>query len=140
MWWGLLAIISAVVVAGCATRGVRQADTDAWVGRPVADLDKHPIFLTMRIVKTRADDGTEIRNYVNGRNASSCSTSGSANAYLNTADYASFTNCMQTFQACNNVFYINKGVISRYTPIGTGGGRCYTDDTTRPDFAGATNL
>jgi hypothetical protein len=142
MWAHSLAIVSAVAVAGCATptRVVRQPDLDAWVGRPVSDLDKHPIFLTMRVVKTRAADGTEIRNYVNGSSASSCSTLGSANAYLNTADYDSFTNCMQTFEACNNVFYINKGVISRYTPIGTSGAHCYTDDRSRPDFAGATNL
>jgi hypothetical protein len=77
---------------------------------------------------------------VNGKSVASCSHGGTANAYLDTAAYNSFTNCMQAFEACNNIFYINKGVVSRYTPIGTGGGRCYTDDRLRPDFTGSADL
>ena len=47
---------------------------------------------------------------------------------------------MQTFAACNNIFYINSGVVTQYTPIGTGGMRCYTDERLRPGFASATNI
>jgi hypothetical protein len=34
-------------------------------------LDAHPIFLTMQVVKSVTSDGTEIRNYINGRNVAS---------------------------------------------------------------------
>jgi hypothetical protein len=65
----------ALMVSSCAS--VHQEDLQSWAGRPVNDLDKHPIFLTMQVVRTRTADGTEIRNYVNGRNTASCSGGGS---------------------------------------------------------------
>src|SRR5262249_25712874 len=124
--------------------GVREADLQAWVGRPVADLDKHPIFLTMRVVRTRTADGTEIRNYVNGRNISSCSAGGIGSTIFGTTvdmeTYSKFSNCMRAFAACNNIFYIKNGLVTQYSPIGTGGQRCYTNETLRPGFTGAANI
>lgn len=130
----------AVFLASCAT--VRQDDLKAWQGAPVSALDTHPVFLTMQVVKTRTNDGIEIRNYVNGRAVASCSGGGSVlvNSYINLASYNQFTNCMQGFAACNNIFYISNGQVQRYTPIGTGGAKCYTNDTVRPGFSGATNV
>lgn len=127
-----------IMIGGCA--GVRQEDTQSWVGASVATLDLHPIFLTLPVVKTKAADGTEIRNYINGRNIGSCSRGGMVIGHtVDLASYHSFTNCMQSFAACNNIFYIRGGRIVRYTPVGTGGARCYTDETTRPSFIGSTN-
>jgi hypothetical protein len=47
-------------LSGCAH--VRQEDLAEWAGQPVDLLDKHPVFLTMRSVRTMTADGTEIRN------------------------------------------------------------------------------
>jgi hypothetical protein len=128
-----------MVTASCAS--VRQEDLQSWVGRPVADLDKHPIFLTMQSVRTRAADGTEIRNYVNGQDVSSCSGGGTIFAgTVDMATYSRFSSCSAGFAACNNIFYIKNGVVTQYTPVGTGGARCFTDERARPDFAGATNI
>jgi hypothetical protein len=41
-----------LLVAACAT--VREEDTASWVGRPVSDLEKQPVFLTMPVVRTHA--------------------------------------------------------------------------------------
>jgi hypothetical protein len=115
--------------------GVRQEDLQSWVGRPVSDLDNHPMFVTIPSVRTRTSDDTEIRNYVNGPNVASCSGGGAVFAeYVDIATYRQFSNCMQSFAACNNIFYIRRGVVKQYSPISTGGVRCYTDERARPDF------
>jgi hypothetical protein len=133
----IIALALALTLASC----VHQEDLQSWVGRPVADLDKHPLFLTMQMVRTQAADGTEIRNYVNGRTVASCSGGGTVFAgYVDMATYSRFSNCAQTFAACNNIFYIKDGVVTQYTPIGSGGARCYTDASVRPGFTGATNF
>ena len=136
-------IISSIALSflliGCMT--VRQVDLDAWVGQPVVALEKHPFFITVPVVKTVASDGTEIRNYVNGRNISSCSGGGSI--FVSTVDFATynrFSQCMSGFAACNNIFYINKGRVTQFVPVGTGGVRCYTDERIQPNFRGATNI
>lgn len=126
-------------LAGC--QSVRVEDTAAWEGRPVSDLELHPVFATMRLVKTVASDGTELRNYVNGGNASSCSSDASIFATtVSSAVYSDFTNCMSRFAACNNIFYVKSGRVLSYVPTGSGGARCYTDERTRPGFRGATNF
>jgi len=56
------------------------------------------------------------------------------------AAYSRFSACMQRVPACNNIFYIKDGVVTQYTPIGSGGGHCYTDETTRPGYAGPVNI
>ncbi len=135
-------VFASVVVAmlgGCAT--VRQVDLDAWVGQPVAALETHPIFLTVPVVKTVASDGTVIWNYVNGANLGQCSGGGSVwGQQLDFASYNQFTVCVQRFAACNNIFYIRDGKVQRYTPIGTGGARCFTTEQLQPQFRGATNI
>ena len=133
-------ILVVLLLAGCA--GIRQEDLDAWVGQPVLQLDKHPMFLTMPVVKTIATDGTEIRNYVNGRNFQDCWAQNSGNVTGNAnpqggsyVDYASFNssmNCSSGFMACNNLFYIKGGIVERYLPVGSGGARCFTDDRAKP--------
>jgi hypothetical protein len=40
----------------------------------------------------------------------------------------------------HNISYIKDGVVTQYTPIGTGGARCYTDERARPGFAGPANI
>ena len=88
-----------LVFTGCAT--VHQEDLDAWAGRPVSDLEKHPILMTLPVVRTTATDGTEIRDYVNGKTISQCSSGGTVFAgYVSMATYSGFTNCMQNFAAC----------------------------------------
>jgi hypothetical protein len=104
----------------------------------VQALDTQPMFLTMPMVKTVTAEGTEIRNYVNGRNIGVCMGGGTiAGTTVSTATYGQFIRCMQGFAACNNIFYIKNGIITDYMPIGTGGMRCYTNDMTRPGFRGA---
>jgi len=127
-------IIGLAMLAGCV---VHREDTDSWIGVPVAELDKQPFFLTLPQVRTQAADGTEIRNYVNGQNVASCFGSGFATGtggYVSSATYNEFTDCTQRFAACNNIFYIKNGVVTQYTPIGSGGMRCFTDASVRPGY------
>lgn len=128
-----------LLLAACAS--VRPEDQAAWVGVPVSALDKHPIFLTMSVVKTIASDGTEIRNYINGANVGSCSAGGSIfSGTISYANYSAFSSCMSRFAACNNIFFINAGKVTSYTPVGSGGARCFTDARLQPNFSGATNI
>ncbi len=134
-------IFITLCLSACASTGVRQIDLDSWIGQPVVALETHPVFLTMTAVKTVASDGTQIWNYVNGANLGGCTGGGSV--YRNTIDYASyskFSQCMQRFAACNNIFYIKNGVVQRYAPIGTGGARCYTNESAQPHFRGSANI
>lgn len=134
-----IALGLALMVTACAT--VREEDTASWVGQPVVNLEKHPVFLTMSLVKTKASDGTEIWNYVNARNIGGCSQGGTIfGTTVNMATYSSFTNCMSSVAACNNIFYVKNGIVERYTPIGSGGMRCYTDARAKPGFSGSTNI
>jgi len=135
----ILSFIAASIFTGCQT--VRKADLDAWVGQPVIALETHPIFLTIPVVKTQASDGTKIWNYVNGANLGQCS--GNGNIYTGTVDYAAyskFSSCVQRFSACNNIFFIKNDRVVKYTPIGTGGARCYTTKESQPGFSGAANI
>ncbi len=135
------AALLAAFVSGCVTRQVRDEDLQVWVGRPVADLERHPVFVTLTVVRTQTSDGTEIRNYLNGRLATSCSAGGTVfRGVINSASYNTFMNCMQQVPACNNLFYVKNGIVTQYTPIGTGGARCYTDERTRPGFAGPADF
>ena len=128
-----------LLLAGCAS--VHKEDTDAWVGQPVAELDKHPMFMLMKLVRTQADDGTEIRNYVNGKELVTCSSGGSVYAGpVSMATYNQYNSCARNFPTCNNIFYIKDGRVLSYAPVGTGGARCFTDDRARPGFRGATNF
>jgi hypothetical protein len=65
-------VLGALLLFGCAASSLRPDDLVAWKGRPVADLDQHPIFATMRMTRTYAADGTETRalaDYSTGRSA-----------------------------------------------------------------------
>ena len=140
-------LLALLLVAACAH--VREEDQAAWVGQPVSALEKHPVFLTMQLVRTQASDGTEIWNYVNARNVSSCSgflggygnaSSGTYGGVTSFSAYNGFMNCMSNVAACNNIFYVEGGIVQRYTPVGSGGARCRTDARLQPGFKGATNI
>lgn len=131
------AVFLLTVVSGC----VNKSDLDAWQGVPVAELDKHPFFLTVPAVRTIASDGTEIRNYVNGGNVASCSGGGQIFAStVDAARFSGFSTCMQRFEACNNIFYIKDGRVQQYIASGTGGAICMTDATLRPGYRGSSNF
>ena len=135
----LALVIAAGQIAGCAH--VRPEDLTAWEGQPVELLDKHPVFLTMRSVRTVTADGTEIRNYVNGIGGECIESSAVVSGgVVNSATYSQFSSCVAHVRACNNIFYIKDGRVLRYAPIGTGGGRCYTNEATNPNFSGAANI
>ena len=106
-----LLLVVAVSLGGCAS--VHQEDTDSWKGRPVADLDKHPLTLVAsHVVRVTTADGTELRDYVNGRNVAQCSGGGSVFAgTVNMTSYNTFMSCMQRFQACHAVYTIKDGIV-----------------------------
>ena len=135
----LIIVLGGLLVAGCQT--VRQEDLASWVGAPVSALDAQPFFLTRPMVRTITADGTEIRNYVNGANVGGCSGGGSVySGTVDMATYQQYTSCVSRAAACNNIFYIKNGRVIRYTPIGTGGMRCYTNEAVRPGFTGPANI
>lgn len=134
-----------ILALGCmilaATGCVRAEDLEAWVGQPVAALETHPVFSTVPVVRTRASDGTEIWNYVNGREVTNCEQSvRGSGGHASYATYSRVTNCTSGVMACNNIFYVRNGIVLRYTPIGTGGAICYTDSRMQPHFYGSTNI
>lgn len=135
----IIALTLIATLTACAT--VRQVDVNAWVGQPVIALESHPFFITIPPVKSQLSDGSEIWNYVNGGNLSSCTGGGDVyGRKLNSTQYSQFASCLQRFAACNNIFYIRDGKVTQYTPVGTGGMRCYTDESLQPNFRGATNV
>lgn len=136
------ALFGTALLTGCASRPeVRAEDLQAWVGVPVAMLDKHPLFSVLPVTKTVAADGTEIRNYVNGQAVGGCSSSGTGIAVTRTVASANTnTSCATSFAACNNIFHISGGRVIRYVPSGTGGGSCMTNEKVRPDFSGPANF
>jgi hypothetical protein len=78
----------------------------------VSVLDKQPIFLTMRSVRTVTADGTEIRNYVNGASVSSCGGGGDVfSGTVNSATYDDFSSCIARAAASNNIFYVKDGIV-----------------------------
>ena len=126
------ALPSVLMLASCGSTTVHQDDLQSWKGVPVDQLDKHPMFRTMQVVRTRATDGTEIRDYVDG-DVASCSAGGTVFAGSVDLDtYSEFSNCMKSFPACQNIFYVKDGVVLQYAPIGTGGMGCNTNKQTRP--------
>lgn len=133
------AILILIALAACVT--VREEDLNSWVGQPVSKLDRHPVFSLMPVEVQQSPDGTEIRNYVNGANVRSCFGSSTASAfspYMITVN--SGGSCVQRFAACNNRFYIQRGVVQQYVPVGTGGARCFTDARATPDGWRGQNL
>jgi uncharacterized circularly permuted ATP-grasp superfamily protein len=114
-----------LTLASCAIfQKVHQEDLQSWVGVPVTQLDKHPTFLTMQLVRRQAADGTEIRDYVNnGGDVAVCSGGGRV------------ASCAESSVVCHNIFYIKNGVVTQYLPTG----QCYTDETVRPGYAGPAN-
>ncbi len=116
----MASIAISILLTGCLATlgGVRQSDLDVWVGVPVKALDTHSLFLTMRLERSFTEDGDEIRNYINEASRIVCPAAGV---------------CISKRGACNNIFYIHEGYVTEYKPIGSGGARCYTDETTRPE-------
>ena len=130
-----LAVLLMASLLGCAT--VHPEDTEAWVGQPVTVLEKHPLFLTMPVVKTRASDGTEIWNYVSGRDVSSCSQNGALfGRRVTWGTYTGFVDCTSRFQACNNIFYIKDSRVQRVVVMPSGGALCSTDQRFLPGYSG----
>lgn len=95
----------------------------------------------MRLVRSHAADGTEIRNYANGAAHTACSGGGFINSYgSGMATVSQNANCVSRTPTCNNIFHVKGGIVQSYTPVGSGGARCYTDDRVRPGFSGPTNF
>ena len=130
----LAALAGIVVSSGHAeAEGVRQSDLDAWVGQPASALDKHPLFLVMSMRRSTTEDGTEIRDYVNGGVVDTCGSVASGLLSGKAGFGSSRTNGTSNERACHTLFLIKDGKIQRYAPTPTGGARCYTDDTVRPN-------
>ena len=129
-----LALLALPLLSACKSV---KPDVTAWPGTPALVLDQHPLFSTMQVVRTIAGDGTEIRNYVGKASIASCSVpNADLTAVLTPAAYNTFSQCLRSHPACINVFYIENGIITAYTPIGTGGSQCPSDERLQPDFHG----
>jgi hypothetical protein len=118
-------------ISGCAFKSVRQQDLNAWEGVSVEELDRHSLFLTLPLIKTKTESGVEIRVYPNKVNLGSCYGSGSVNTngYLNYSQFSMYQNCSSQLVGCDNIFYIKDKKVLEYKPVG----RCYTDETVQPE-------
>ena len=122
-----IVVALACMLAGCATKTVRQQDLDAWAGVPVEALDTHTLFIGLPMVKTMSTGGLEIRNYANATDGQNCFTTG-AGAGGQLVSGTAFTTCSSNRVVCNNIFYIRGGKVIEYAPTGS----CYTDETVLP--------
>lgn len=126
----LIVYAAAISLLGCAT--VRQQDLIAWQGVSVQALDTHPVFVSMPMYKTMAENGMEIRNYVNSESTEQCFGSGGVQRGSSRhVRYNEFISCSESRIVCNNLFYVQDGRVLRYAPTGS----CYTDDSVRPQPA-----
>ena len=128
-------LLMATLVA-CA-QGLPQ-DTEAWVGQPVNVLEKHPLFITMQVVKTQSSDGTDIWNYVTGKDVSSCTQDGTSmfGRRVGWGMYSGWSSCVARHETCNNIFYIRNDRVQRVVIVPTGGARCPADPRFQPSFGG----
>lgn len=132
-----LALLSLMVfLSGCAKPiMVRPQDLKSWEGVPVSALDTHSLFLTIPMKRTLTKDKVEIRIYSNKKNIGHCSKSGGSSSstnigrFLINQQFNSYLTCTSGLIGCDNIFYIKEGHVIRYAPTG----RCYTDDTVRPE-------
>tara|TARA_Y100000031_G_C7972358_1_gene270957 strand:+ start:56 stop:481 length:426 start_codon:yes stop_codon:yes gene_type:complete len=120
-----------LLIISCAPILVRQKDLNAWVGVPVEALDLHSFWITIPMVKTKTDEGVEIRMYVNKNNVTNCFGAGRVNVsgYLNSSDFNQFNNCISREIGCDNIFYIKDGKVLEYVPVGN----CYTSVFVQPE-------
>lgn len=122
-------VLALLAMSACVSEG----DLAVWRGQPVTALDRHPFFNTLPVEIRFLDDGTEIRNYVNGANIDRCFGGASANSLGRySVIVTGNTFCSTGFAACNNQFYIKNGVVLDYIPVGSGRARCMTGEITRP--------
>jgi len=122
----------ALGMTACST--VRQQDLASWKGQPVEKLDMHPLFQAMQVEVRKLSSGVEVRNYVNGERVASCFGNAQATSIMQGSAQVTVSDfCSSKFRACNNMFWIKDGIVQRYTPVGTGGARCYTDERAQPD-------
>jgi hypothetical protein len=123
-----IAIALSSLVSGCAEPTVRQQDLDAWVGMPVEALDTQTLFMTMRMVRNKSEDGIETRNYASGRDFASCAGSESAGAVGAYISAEAFSSCVGGWAGCNNLFRIKDGRVVDYAPTGS----CTTNASVLP--------
>jgi hypothetical protein len=129
-----LIILSSMIclfISGCSIKSVRQQDLDSWKNVSVEELDRHSLFLTLPVVKTKTESGIEIRIYPNKMNLASCYSNINLNnnAFLNYSQFNMYQNCSSQLIGCDNIFYIKDKKIVEYKPVGS----CYTDDTVQPE-------
>lgn len=119
-------------LAGCAAPPVvHHEDVQVWAGIPVAALDTHRFFSTLPMVRTITPAGIEIRDYVDKRYVAGCLPSANANTKIftmNTGMYKAFRACSENMVGCDNVFYIDQGIVTQFAPSG----QCKTSDAVRP--------
>ncbi len=123
-----IAIVLSSLVSGCADPVIRQQDLDTWVGMPVEALDTQPLFMTMRMIRTRSEDGTETRNYASGRDFPSCAGSAELGAVGSYVSAEAFSSCVGGWTGCSNVFRIKDEKIVDYAPSG----HCSTNESVWP--------
>lgn len=112
---------------------VQQKNLDAWIGQPASKLEIHPVFSTMDLEVRNLSDGSQMLNYVNGRQLSQCFGRASTNSYGQSVVVAQGNNfCSTSFAACNNQFLVRDGIVQWYRPVGSGGARCMTNDSLNP--------
>ena len=119
-------------LAGCASPpAAHHEEVDVWAGAPVAALDAQPFFNTLPMVRTNTAAGIEIRDYVDKRYVAGCLPTASANSKVFTMNfgmYKAFRACSENMIGCDNVFYIDKGVVAQFAPSG----QCKASATLRP--------
>jgi len=115
------------------TACVQQKNLDAWVGQPASILEAHPVFSTMDLEVRNLSDGSQMLNYVNGKQVSQCFGGATANGYGQSVVVVRGNQfCSTSFAACNNQFLVRDGIVQWYRPVGSGGARCMTNNSLNP--------
>jgi len=125
-------LLGIVWLAGCAPAPVvHHEEADVWAGTPVAALDTNPFFSALPMVRTSTPAGIEIRDYVDKKYVAGCLPPASANTKvftMNFGTYRAFRACSENMIGCDNVFYVDNGVVSQFAPSG----QCKASAAVRP--------
>jgi len=125
-------VLGVAWLAGCAgPTVVHHEEVDLWAGVPVAALESHPFFNALPMVRTTTPAGIEIRDYVDKRYVAGCLPPASANTKvftMNFGTYRAFRACSENMTGCDNVFYIDKDVVTQFVPSG----QCKASQALRP--------
>ena len=125
-----------VILSGCANNFVDLADDSrvvlvagsdsALVGISVKELERRLSLISMAVVKTQRDDGSELWHYFPSESkVASCTKHVAVRGnYSPSGEYGLFLRCFKKTNECGYVFRLKAGRVESYSQVQSGVGTC----------------